>query len=273
MTNLNGNKKILISVASFVLVIAVIVSVLLILGGKQNGSQSQEQSTLSGGSVAVQTDGLTETLTSPPVTTSPAMNNSSIAIGENEAEIMNAYTNGVFYIDGYMSENGSAKTPLTIAISGNNFHTTTDMDGQEMGVIYLNQKVYFVDEKNRTYFDIDSLLSLVGESGSLDVSMLDEVAQSINMSKYSFDEMKKEEVTLDSLPATCYRFYNPDIILSFYFVAGEIKRIEMCNADGEVGMQLDINTFYPYVPANMLTLNGLKKANITDILGMFESGT
>lgn len=265
MNKLNGNQKILVSVAAFVLIMVAVVGVLFALGEKDELT-SKENNTYNSQVSDAYEETSAESLTSLPVTTSPAMNTVGITFSQAEQAIMQAYTSGNYYLSGEIHSDGTIM-PIDLAMSGNNFYTTTEMDGMDMGVMYLNGKVYFINNKEKKYLDFETITALMGADLGFDMSELDAIADSMDMSQYSFQELEKTETTLDGEDVTCYRFFNDELSLYFYFADDELRQVDFGSADGQIATSTVVDKFLPEVPAGMLSLNGLTMSNIFDFFG------
>ena len=265
MNKLNGNQKILVSVAAFVLIMVAVVGVLFALGTKDEQTSS-EKNTYAGQVSEIYEDSSAESLTSLPVTTSPAMNTVGITFSQAEQAIMNAYTSGNYYLSGAIHADGTI-TPIDIAMSGKNFYTTTEMDGMNMGVMYLNGKVYFINNQDKKYLDFQTIAALAGGNLGFDMSELDALAESMDMTQYNFQELEKTETKLDGEDVICYKFFNSEMALWFYFAEDELRQIDLGSADGQVVTSTVVDKFLPEVPAGMLSLNGLTMSTIFDFFG------
>ena len=267
MNSIDNNKKIFISVGVFAAVMAVIVLVLALLGGADSKPE-QETTTLAG---SVFSDGENEgmppeVLTSAPVTTSPAMNNVDIMFTDAESAIMTAYTTGRYYLSGAIISGGTS-TSIDLAMSGHDFYTTTEIEGMDLGVMYLNGKVYFINNKLKKYLDFDSIATLVGGNLGFDMSELDSISESMDMTQYNFTDMEKTHPLFNGEESNCYRFYNDELALYFYFVNDELKQIDFGSANGEISSSTVVNEFLTEIPSGMLSLRGLTMSTVFDFFG------
>lgn len=256
---MSGNKKILISVLVFLLVIAAIVCVLLIVGSRTDEDGTTEPVPVS--TAAPATDMTTEPSSYTMPTTSPAMNNSQTLSQVSQIE---AYVSGTYYISATMTEDG-VETAMDMAVRGKDFQTTMDMDGMRVSVLYMNGGVYFVNEDAKTYMEFSNAqMQLLG----VDLSEMEDLTDSINLSGYDFKGVEQTQTQLGGNTADCYRYYTDDISVWFYFIGDEMKQIDFGDADGNVASTLTIRTFSPTIPGNMLSLSGLTKS---DMMSFFTS--
>lgn len=264
MDKLTGNHKILISIGAFVLIMAVIVGALLILGSSDEPQNTDNTPQVNSGDTD---EAITsENLTSAPLTTSPAMNTEGVVYTPAQQAIMVAYTSANYYLKGSIYADGSP-TPVTIAMSGRNFYTTTEIEGMSMGVMYYGGKVYFINNDDKKYLDLESITALMGADFGFDMSELDAVTESFDMTKYNFQEIEKTELVHNGEDVTCFRFFNDEMSLYFYFAGDELRQIDFGTAEGEIGSSTVVDEFTAEIPAGMLTLKGLRMSTVFDFFG------
>ena len=270
MNSLSSNKKILISVGIFAGIMIVLVAMLMILGGNpenENPGNNEEPVYNGNNEYNGNFESLTqEDVTSYPVTTSPAMNTQDIRFSEKQAAIMTAYTSGHYYMRGTIVADGVA-TPIDLAMSGKNFYTTTEIEGMDLGVMYLNSRVYFINKKEKKYIDLQTLTSLMGADLGFDMSELDVISESMDMTQYNFQELEKTQVMIGNEEGECYKFYNSDMALWLYFANDELRQIDLGSADGTVSTTTVVDEFSPEIPAGVLTLRGLQMSTLFDFFG------
>lgn len=259
---MSANKKILISVLVFILVIAAIVGVLLIVGNREEEEPTTEPIPVT--TTVLTTDPTTEPVSHTMPTTSPAMNNTHTLSQLSQIE---AYVSGTYYISATMVEDG-VETSMDMAVRGKDFQTTMDMDGMLLSVLYMNGSVYFVNEDDKTYMEFSNAqMKLFG----VDLSEMEELTESLNLSGYDFKGMEQTQTELGGYTADCYRYYTDDVSVWFYFIGDEMKQIDFGDADGNIASTLTIQAFSPTIPGNMLSLSGLKKSDMmsffTDMAG------
>lgn len=259
MNRLDGNKKILISVVGFILVMAIVVGVLLILGANSN-EQPVEVSEVSS---SVTTEDMSNVSVAVPETDFPEMN---FIIDASEGEQIQAYISGNYYISAVMYADDVA-TEMKFAINGKDFYTTTDIEGMNFGIMFKNDKIYFINNTEKTYIDFDSIMTLLGGQTAFDMSEITAMTDVLDLSIYNFQDFEQSKVDFNGKPANCYKYYAEEISIYFYFVEGELRQVDYGDADGVVANTISINEFSPTIPSNMLTLNGLRQATIFDFFG------
>ena len=179
---------------------------------------------------------------------------------------MQAYTSGTYYLSGAIYSDG-AVTPIELAMSGKNFYTTSEMEGMTLGVMYLNSKVYFINKDEKKYLDFEAVAKLMGVDMGFDMSELDSISESMDMSQYNFTDLEKTDVEINGEPGVCYRFYNEELALYFYFSNDQVRQIDFGSASGEISMSTVVYEFLPEVPDGMLSLKGLTMSTMFDFFG------
>lgn len=259
MNGLSGNKKILISIVGFVLVMAIGVGVLFILGA--NSDKQPEE--LPDVSSAVNTEDMSNVSAAVPETDFPEMN---FIIDASEGEQIQAYISGNYYISAVMYADDVA-SEMKFAINGKDFYTTTDIEGMNFGIMFKNEKIYFINNTEKKYIDFDSIMNLLGGQADFDMSEITAMTDVLDLSTYNFQGFEQSEVDLNGQTANCYKYYADEISIYFYFIAGELRQVDYGDSDGAVANSISINEFSPTIPSNMLTLNGLRQSTIFDFFG------
>ena len=266
MSGLSANKKILLSLLVFILITAAVVGVLLIVGGGNKKTPTAEESGLiySSGASERFTDNTTaasETESSTRPTTSPAMNGGS---SYEQSKIIEAYISGSYYISAIMYSDSDEPTEIDMALRGSDFQTTVNVEGMRLTCMYTGGKIYFLDENKKKYIEFSP--SLLGISG-VDLSEMEELTESLSLASYNFKGVEVKEAELNGNHADCYRYYTDDMSVYFYFIGNELKQIEYADADGNVGIRIEVKQFYPELPANVFNLSGFTKSTIFDFFG------
>ncbi len=259
MNGLNGNKKILISVVGFILVMAVGIGVLLILNG------SSEKQTVDSPEVSsfVSTENIENVSAAVPETDFPEMN---FIMNASEGEKIQAYISGNYYISAVMYADDVA-TEMKFAINGNDFYTTADIEGMNLGIMFKNEKIYLINNTEKKYIDMDSIIKLMGGQSDFDLSEITAITDMLDLSTYSFNNFDLTQVDFNGQAGTCYKYYADDLSIHFYFVENELRQIDYGDADGVITTTINVNEFSPTIPSNMLTLNGLRPSTVFDFFG------
>ncbi len=266
MNEINSNKKILFLIGGFFLLTAAIIGVLLVLGASpsENNTTTQpyQANVDTGNQYDVSVPDETNT-TSAQLADSPAMQQ---IMDASEAEIIEAYISGSYYMSAVMYVDG-VPTDMNIAIRGQDFHTTINVDGLNLGLLFLNNKVYLINADQKKFIDFESIASLAGGQINMDMSELKEVASVLDMTKYNFYKFEQFDVEFNGQPGKCYNYFADELSLYFYFVNGELKQVDFGDVNGKITTTVSINQFSPSIPYDMITLIGLKKATVFDFFG------
>lgn len=262
MGSLSSNKKIIITVASFVLLIAVFAAVLKIAGSSP--SSSERETTTSAGYVddvfesQPDADYVEEPTSSTAADTIPDMNNVSSSV----SDAIIAYMSGQYYIDGFMTSGGE-KTAMNLAVSGKNFYTSTEMEGMRVSILYKNGKIYLINDDKKHYLEFSELLA---DSYDIDFSEMEEISEALNLTQYNFTGFDTYEDTVDGEVADCFKYYNDEMCVIFLFVNDELKQVDMGDGNGNINSSVIVNEFSPEVPDSVMSLSGLRK---TTLIGFF----
>lgn len=259
MNGLSGNKKILISVVGFILVMAVGIGVLLVL----SGSNEKQPDELPDVSSSVSTENFENVSAAVPETDFPEMN---FIMDASEGEKIQAYISGNYYISAVMNADDVA-TEMKFAINGKDFYTTSDIEGMNLGIMFKNEKIYLINNTEKKYIDFDSIMTMLGGQTDFDMSEITAMTEVLDLSTYNFNDFEQTQVDFNGQTATCYKYYADEISFHFYFVEGELRQVDYGDADGVVTTTINVNEFSPTIPSNMLTLNGLKPSTIFDFFG------
>lgn len=259
MTGLSANKKIIITVVSFVLLIAVFAVVLKFTGTGDGKDPERETTSADSGYVEALSDMSEETSISPAAATMPEMNND---VSDAVTAAIYAYMSGQYYIDGKMYSGGEI-TEVSLAISGKDFYTSADIEGMSVSILYKGNKIYFIKNDTKQYIELSDVLL---DSYDIDLSEMEELTEYFNLTQYNFTGFDRYSSKVDGQTADCFKYYNDDMSVVFYFVDDELKQIDMGDGNGNANSTVTVNEFSPEVPAGMMSLSGLTR---TTLLGFF----
>lgn len=261
---LSSNKKILITVAVFVVVIAALTGILKLAGSRP---YAEEETTTApvyeATSDEANSDNYIQEYPTKELTTVAEMNSSSITAEEIAA--MNAYIAGQYYLEGVMYTDGTP-SEINLAISGKNFQTSMDMDGTSVSIMYLNGKVYFVDDAAKVYLELSDLLM---NTMDVDLSEMEEITRYLSLEAYNFTHFNESKTEIDGAEANCYTYSNDSEAVSFNFIDNELRQIVYGDVNGNTATVLTIYEFSPEIPSGMLTLSGLNRTTISAFLSSY----
>lgn len=265
MLGLSANKKILISVAAFLLVVAILAGGLFIMGRRsENGSEDSsnlhtlpqleyESNSSEDGS---EDRTANSTAQKPQPSAASAAEKDSIFLSQKKT--IEAFLSGTFYMSSAMITDGESKM-MNMAIRGKDFQTTMEAEGMTATIMYINSKIYFVNESAKTYIELSNVLM---KTLGLDMSDIEGALSEINFSGYEFTNAKKFDAEVDGQKAECFMYYNAELSVSFYFIGEDLKKIDFGDAQGHVASTMEVYDFSPVIPTGMLTLSGLTEKNL-----------
>lgn len=252
-----NNKAIVITVCSFVLIVAILVAVLAILGGNKKDDPVD-----SGVTTSPYVNQMVETTAqSAPVATTAST--SAGVLTEDMANQINAYLSGTYCISTVMVDSTGAETPIDMAISGKNLQADMDVNGMQLSVLILDGDMYLVDVPNKKYVSLSSaMMSMFGMS----MDDLEKEFEAIDFSNFKVTGNNAYETTLNGQKAVCCECFNEEAVVSFYFVDGKLSQIDNGPVGGAPESTMKVLSFTPYIPSGMLTLTGYTKTNLMGIM-------
>lgn len=257
---MSSNKKLLITIGSFLLIIVLLIVGLKLVGSRSNTKEPEIETTTSSGGYVEEVTDIEETSEVQAAATIPEMNNDvSTAI----SDAIYAYMSGQYYLDGSMTSDGTV-TDINIAISGNDFYTSTEMEGMTVSILYKNSKIYFINNDDNSYIELSDVLM---DSYDIDFSEVENLTEYLNLTQYNFTGFDRYSDTLDGQTADCFKYYNDEMCVIFCFVGEELKQVDMGDGSGKINSSIFIKEFSPQVPAGMMSLSGLRKTTIFAFFG------
>lgn len=215
------------------------------------------------------TDHTTETVTQVSVTEFPETTTKTQETTEkNDGELaqIQAFFECSFYMDGMM-ESGGSKTPLELAVNGNDIHVFSEMDGMDIAIMKLDGKLYLMNPDKKKYIIIDSAIK---KMMGLDDEML-----SFDFMKIKFDSENPVSVTkaqFNGSDAVCYEYKSTESGIDFIAADGEIKQIIQYQENGTVSSVITLDEFSAEIPAEMLSFKGYSKTNMISFLSEMMQG-
>lgn len=260
MAKLSSNKKILITVLAFVIVVAAVIGILVIINGSNKAGTDEPSSEYIYETAAPEA---TEPQSSTLPTTSPAMNTGGLN-SSPQVKMIEAYIDGSYYISATMVDSDGAATDMDMAVRGNDFQTTMDVEGVTLTMMYLNSTLYFVNNDTNKYFALSSALM---SSFGIDMSEMEELLDNMSLSDYEFTDMDQTVEELNGIEYDCYKCYNSEVSVNFYFIGEEMKLIEFGDSGGSIASYIEVNSFSAEIPSGMLTLSGYTQAGMMEFFG------
>ncbi len=265
MSRMSADKKIILSVTAFIIVMALVVGALFFLGRDKQPEQpvDDDQANLyEPGSVII------DDTTAVDVTLSPAMQDTvQSTVSKEHISAIEAFVAGRYYISLVDYSSGEAME-MSLALRGKNVQMSADMNGMKLDIMILNDNVYFVNSTEKKYIDFKSIMQMAGGTAEdFDMTEMREVADMLNVSEYEFNDMENFTEERNGVEYIGYGFYADEIELFFWFVGDELRQLEFASAGGADKTAIDIKEFSTEIPSGMLTLIGLTRSNIFDFFG------
>ena len=262
---MNANKKIILCIAGFVAVMAIIIGALFVLGNSDTPSlpDDNQVNLYEPGSVFYYED-----TTAAELTLSPAMDNAvQTVIVPEHAAIVEAFVSGCYYVTIVDYSSGQA-TEMTLALRGDNVHVASEVSGMKLEMMIMNDNVYLVNSKEKKYLDFKSLMQMAGATEEeFDLTEMRQVAELLDVSEYSFHSVENLRAEENGITLDGYRFSSDEYEMFFWFSGIELRKLEFGAIGENDRIAVDIKEFSGTIPDGILTLKGLRKASMLDFFG------
>lgn len=173
---------------------------------------------------------------------------------------INSFFKGHYYFDGIMISNGES-APMELAMNGNDFIVYSEMDGIDMGILYLDDEFYLINPNEKKYTVINSTVQKMMD---LDVSTFSFDFNNTGFNGYSPTEVT--EALYDGQSAVCYTYKDSKNNIDFVVVNDEIIQFVQYNTDGSKKTVIQFDEFTTDYSADMVSLNGYKKTNLLSFI-------
>lgn len=188
--------------------------------------------------------------------TTTVKTNTAVDMDTDVINLIQAFFDCRFYIDGTMMADGS-KSPIEMAIDGNDMHVYSEMDGMDVAIMNLDGKLYLMNPEKKTYAVIDEAFQkMMG---------IDENSFSFDFTKIKFDSKSPSSVTkvkYEGKDGVCYAYENSKNRIEFVAVDGEIVQIVQFEGTSTVKTIITLDEFSAEIPSDMLTFKGYSKKNM-----------
>ena len=175
-------------------------------------------------------------------------------------EQIKAFMDLTFYMDGAFYGDGMG-TSTEMAVRGEDYEITANLDGIEIGIMKLGDKMYMKRIATKQYVEMsDAVLKLIGMNA-------EDLA--IPLEKMDFDAttpVSVYDVTIGGKKGVCYTYANDENLIKFYAADGDLKQVEIVGLDGKVNTTMEMKTFSTTYPADVFTLKGYTSSTIGDML-------
>lgn len=171
-----------------------------------------------------------------------------------------AFFSGKYYIDGTMISGGE-KTPLEMAMNGEDFQVYSEMDGQDIAIMKLDGDIYLMNPDTKKYTELNAAVrKMMG---------ITEDTFSFSFSKVNFDAHSPAavtECTHKGRNAVCYTYKSSTNHMDFIAVGDEIVQMILYNAQGGTDTVVEFDEFTAGYPSDMLTFKGYSKTNMISFI-------
>lgn len=173
-----------------------------------------------------------------------------------EAQIK-AFFDRSFYLQGALYTNGTGD-PLFMSMDGDNFEVLTNLDGTELSFLKIDDIMYIKRTATKQYVELnESFFDMLG----VDPGMMN-----FDFGNVSYENIKENikttNVTINGNPGLCYSYKNDTQSFKFFAENGELRQIEIFDADGTLASEFAISYFSESIPGDQLTLKGYEKTGM-----------
>ncbi len=174
--------------------------------------------------------------------------------------IIKSFLAGNYYFDGEMIANGE-KSPMEIAMRGNDFQVYSELDGKDISIMQSDSKTYMLNPDTKKYTELTaSFQKMVG----IDISNQKFAFNSNGVDANNPTAVKK--AVFNGNEAVCIIYKSEQTHLEFIVSGAEILQMTLFNPDAVAINILIADEFTAEIPENMLTFKGYSKTNMISFL-------
>lgn len=220
-----------------------------------------------------------ETTTLPETTTKPD--------GSSIKGIVDTLESKTFYLAGTMNMHSGEVIDTKMTCDGDDYRLEMNSSQMKLSMIYLGGAPYIVNNSSNSYilFDqaaIDSLDQVLNSFSSFGVSfsssdmdemksMMSDFDQNMDFSQYiTQGEYSEYKAPLNGVEHLCSVYETEYGTIRIYTLDGQLKVIDVYDADGLRQMNMQISVFLPHV-LTPITLTGLNQSpSILHLFGLAQ---
>jgi hypothetical protein len=163
-------------------------------------------------------------------------------------------------MDGTMISGGE-KTPIEMAMNGDNFQVFSEMDGQDIAIMKLDGNIYLMNPDTKKYTELNATIKkMMGISD-------DTFSFSFNnVSFNAYSPASVTECTHNGRSAVCYKYRSSTNHMDFIAVGNEVVQMILYNAQGGTDTVVEFDEFTAGYPEDMLTFKGYSKTNMISFI-------
>ena len=189
---------------------------------------------------------------------------SDIKIEEGESVVQNDLGTGVdlfiagkYFLEGTIYSEGEAM-PVTMATDGTNVQLTANISGISFGVLVLGDKTYAILPTENTYTELSQMLiNALGIEDSISISEF----QDIRSEESDQDaNITQSAVSINGEDGLCTIYTYDDTVVKLYSIGDTLIQVENYDIDGNMTMQIVVDSITSQIPSNQLTLKGIDEA-------------
>lgn len=228
-----------------------------------------------------------ETTTQAPETTTQAPETTTKPDGSSIQGIIDTLEGQKFYLAGTMNMHSGEVIDTKMTCDGEDYRLEMNSSQMKLSMIYLDGAPYIVNNSSNSYilFDeaaVDNLDQVLNSFSSFGVSftgsdmeemkgMMSDFDQNMDFSQYiSQGEYSEYKAPIDGVEHLCSVYKTEYGAIRIYTLEGELKVIDIFDADGLRQMNMQISAFIPQV-LTPISLTGLNQSpSILHLFGLAQ---
>lgn len=229
----------------------------------------------------------TETTTQAPETTTQAPETTTKPDGSSIKGIVDTLEGKTFYLAGTMNMHSGEVIDTKMTCDGDDYRLEMNSSQMKMSMVYLDGSPYIVNNSSNSYilFDqaaIDSLDQVLNSFSSFGVSfsssdmdemksMMSDFDRNMDFSQYiNQGEYSEYKAPVNGVEHLCSVYETEYGTIRIYTLDGQLKVIDVYDADGLRQMNMQISVFIPQV-LTPITLTGLNQSpSILHLFGLAQ---
>ncbi len=201
---------------------------------------------------------------------------SDVKIQEGESTVETNLGKGVemfisnkYYLDGTIYYDGTA-VPVKMSTDGaKNMQLTVDISGINLGILVLDNKNYVIIPDSKEYTELsDTLVSALGLDSTVSVSEFQQIQNEDNNQTATITQSK---VSINGEPGLCTTHIYDETTIKLYSIGDKLVQVENYDQQGNITMQIVVNSITSQIPSDQLSLKGLTKVGVTAFIKTFTA--
>lgn len=175
------------------------------------------------------------------------------------------FMSGNYYLEGMLYSSGEAMN-ISLATDGTNIQLTAAKQNITFGVLVLDGITYAVQPVSQKYTELTDALLSAFNIDSMSVSEFQNLQDDTNDDAGKVEQMA---VTINGNPGLCTEFIYDETAIKLYSIGDDLIQVDSFDENGDISMQIVIDTITADIPSDQLTLKGLSKASISEFIASF----